>query len=145
MKNLSNCTPSEFLVQSNKIRKSAQKWLKLTDIINIRKQQPKLEPINNDMSDEEKEAVNSRNQEALKEQAKKNLSIMLDNILDKYPNQTLELIALANFIEPSELDNYKMPELMENTMEMLQDKAVIDFFTLLMRLASRNTSTSATK
>ena len=40
MKNLANCKPSEFLVQTNKIRKSVEKWLKITDIMNIRKVVP---------------------------------------------------------------------------------------------------------
>lgn len=37
MKNLANCTPSEFLKQTNKIKKSVEKWLKATDIMEIRK------------------------------------------------------------------------------------------------------------
>jgi hypothetical protein len=143
MKNLANCTPSEFLVQSNKIRKSVQKWLKLTDIMNIRTKKPKLEPFTNDMSEEDKEAAKERNRVALREQAQENLSEMLDKMLEEYPNQTLEVIALCNFIEPSEIDNYKMPELMANVTEMISDEAVVDFFGLLMRLADRNTSTSA--
>ena len=39
-KNLANCTPKEFLVQTNRLRKSAEKWLKATDIMNIRKNIP---------------------------------------------------------------------------------------------------------
>jgi hypothetical protein len=59
MKNLANCKPSEFLSQTNKIRKSVEKWLKLTDIINIRKRIPVGMPeITADLSSDELEAVN---------------------------------------------------------------------------------------
>ena len=37
MKNLANCTPTEFLKQTSKIKRSAEKWLKVTDIMAIRK------------------------------------------------------------------------------------------------------------
>ena len=42
MKNLANCKPSEFLVQTNRIRKSVENWLTVTDILNIRRNQPEL-------------------------------------------------------------------------------------------------------
>ena len=54
MKNLANCKPSEFLVQTNKIRKSVEKWLTVTDIMNIRRTQPELAE---GMSREERQAA----------------------------------------------------------------------------------------
>jgi hypothetical protein len=42
MKNLANCKPSEFLKQTNRIRKSVSKWLTDTDIANIRKRMPNI-------------------------------------------------------------------------------------------------------
>ena len=47
--------------------------------------------------------------------------------------------------DKSELDNYKMVDLMANTLEMLEDEAVMGFFGLLMRLGSKNTSSVAQK
>lgn len=145
MKNLANCTPTEFLTQTNKIRKSVYGWLKLTDIMNIRQKRPKLTPLTNEMTDEERAQVILDNKEAMKEQARENFSLMLDKMLDDYPEQTLEVIGLINFIDKSELDNYKMVDLMANTLEMLEDEAVMGFFGLLMRLGSKNTSSVAQK
>lgn len=145
MKNLANCTPTEFLTQTNKIRKSVRGWLKLTDLMNIRQKRPKLTPLTNEMSDEERAQVILDNKEAMKEQARENFSLMLDKMLDDYPEQTLEVIGLINFIDKSELDNYKMVDLMANTLEMLEDEAVMGFFGLLMRLGSKNISSVAQK
>lgn len=145
MKNLANCTPTEFLTQTNKIRKSVYGWLKLTDIMNIRQKRPKLTPLSNEMSDEERTQVILDNKEAMKEQARENFSLMLDKMLDDYPEQTLEVIGLINFIDKSDLDNYKMVDLMANTLEMFEDEAVMGFFGLLMRLGSKNTSSVAQK
>ena len=145
MKNLANCTPTEFLTQTNKIRKSVYGWLKLTDIMNIRQKRPNLTPLTNEMSDEERAQVILDNKEAMKEQARENFNLMLDKMLDDYPEQTLEVIGLINFIDKSELDNYKMVDLMANTLEMLEDEAVMGFFGLLMRLGSKNTSSVAQK
>jgi hypothetical protein len=44
MKNLANCTPREFLKQTSKIKGSVEKWLKVTDVMNIRKRMPKALP-----------------------------------------------------------------------------------------------------
>lgn len=145
MKNLINCTPTEFITQTNKIRKSVQKWLKLTDIINIRQRMPKLIPMRNDMSDEEKAEAILKNKEAMNAQAQENLNLMFDKMLEEYPEQTLEVIGIINFIEKEDLDKYKMIDLITNTTEMLNDEAVIGFFGLLMRLASKNTSNAAVK
>lgn len=145
MKNLTNCTPTEFLTQTNKIRKSVYSWLKLTDIMSIRQKKPKLTPLTNEMSDEERAQVILDNKKATQEQAKENFNLMLDKMLDDYPDQTLEVIGLINFIEKSELDNYKMADLMANTYEMFEDEAAMGFFGLLMRLGSKNTSSVAQK
>ena len=67
-KNLANCTPEEFLVQSNKIRKAVENWLKVTDIMEIRKNVPKL-VIPDGLSPDEIEKVMSEHQEKVKEAA----------------------------------------------------------------------------
>ena len=64
MKNLANCKPSEFLRQTNKIRRAAEKWLKITDIMEIRKTLPELpEDIS---TAERKEAIAKQGQENFK-------------------------------------------------------------------------------
>jgi len=124
MKNLANCTPREFLTQTNRIRKSVSKWLTDTDVMNIRKRLPKLP---DDISKEEK-------QEMLKKQASKNVNAMLDAILEDHPDETLELLALLCFVEPEDVDNYPMTDYLDAVSDLISNKSVIDFFTSLMRL-----------
>ena len=54
MKTFATCNPVEFLVQTNKIRRSVEKWLTLTRIREIRKRLPEL-PEN--ASDEDRKAA----------------------------------------------------------------------------------------
>lgn len=131
MKNLANCKPSEFLVQTNKIRKSVEKWLKLTDIMNIRKNVP---------PEKEGQTEEDRKKE-LEKQAKKNLSKMLDSVLEEHPQETLELIALMCFIEPQNVDDYPVSFYLEAFTELMNDKAVLGFFTSLLSLGQTGTST----
>lgn len=129
MKNLANCKPSEFLRQTNKIRKSVSKWLTDTDVINIRKRMP---DIPDDATEEEKER-------ATLEQVKVNANDMLDAILDEHPDETLELLALLCFVEPSHVDDYRVTDYLEAFNEIINDKAVLSFFTSLMQLANNLT------
>lgn len=133
MKNLATCTPTEFLKQSNKIRKSVEQWLTVTDVMNIRAKHP---TFTDDMSDEEK-------RKAVNEQVKKNLSEMFDAILEKHPEETVELLALLCFVEPEKADDHKMVEYLASFYEMLSDETVMDFFTLLVQLAQKNTAGDA--
>ena len=126
MKTLANCTPREFLVQTNKIRKSVAKWLTLTRVLEIRKTQPKM---SEDASDEEKRA-------ALEKQVRQNLTSMLDSILEEYPEETAELLGLVCFIEPEDLDNHSMIEILSNFTDILNSKEVMSFFISLMQLGN---------
>lgn len=129
MKNLANCKPSEFLRQTNLIRKSVSKWLTDTDIMNIRKRMPELPE---EVTEEEKK-------EATLEQAKKNLNAIFDAVLDEHPDETLEVLALLCFIEPSHVDDYEITEYFESFNELINNKAVLSFFSSLMRLANQLT------
>ena len=133
MKTLANCTPKEFLVQTNKIRKSAEKWLSLTKIMEIRKRLPEVEA---DASEEDKMA-------ALEKQVRLNLSTMLDAILDEYPDETAELLGLLCFIDPKDLDNHSMLEILANVTEILNSEEVLSFFTSLAQLGNRGILTIA--
>lgn len=135
MKNLVNCTPSEFLKQTNRIRKSVEKWLKVTDIMAIRKRMPEGMPeVKSDMSKDEARAVLEKRKSMLAEQSQRNLKAMLDAMLDEHPDETLEILALCSFIEPEDIDNYTITTLVHTFNEILQDKDVMDFFTLLTSL-----------
>ena len=132
-KNLANCTPREFLIQTNRIRKSVEKWLKATDIVNIRKNVPKLD-IPDDATAEETAEIMDKHKEELSRAARKNISDMLDSIMEKHPDETLEVLALACFVEPKDIDKYKITEYLANITEIINDEAVLSFFTSLTRL-----------
>lgn len=132
-KNLANCTPREFLIQTNRIRKSVEKWLKVTDIMNIRRNVPKLN-IPDNATAEETADIMDKHKEELSKAARKNISDMLDSIMEEHPDETLEILALACFVEPNDIDNYKITEYLANVTEIMNDEAVLSFFTSLTRL-----------
>lgn len=128
MKNLANCKPSEFLAQTNKIRKTVERWLSLTKILEIRKNIPELKE---GQTAEEIKA-------AAAEQAKKNLTAILDAIMEQHPKETLDLLALLCFVEPENVDDHPMSEYLAAFNELISDEAVLGFFTSLVRLGQTN-------
>lgn len=125
MKNLANCTPREFFAQTVKIKRAAQEWLTKTDIANIRKRMPVL---SDSMTKKEKD-------EAAQAQARANVSAMFDEIMERHPDETIDLLALLCFVEPEHIDDYPMSDYMTALGEMMGSEAVIGFFTSLARLA----------
>lgn len=139
LKTLVTCKPTEFLKQTNRIKKAAEKWLKDTDILNIRKRMPALEMVPKDGTDEERKAVFNRNKKVAEEQAKKNISEMLNAILEEHPDETLELLALCCFVEPENVDDHSVGEYLTAFNSIINDQAVIGFFTSLASLVQTNT------
>ena len=133
MKNLANCDPLEFLVQTNKIRKSVSKWLTLTGIMEIRKTLPELPK---DISAEERK-------KAVQKQVELNLNRIFDVILDEHPNETAELLGLLCFIDPDDLCNHKMSELLGSVSNLISCPEVISFFTSLTQMGKTGISNSA--
>lgn len=127
MKNLANCTPREFLVQTNKIRKSVAEWLTLTKIQEIRKNLPKIEP----------DATTEERKKAINEQAKKNAMAILDSVLEDHPNETAELLGLLCFVEPEDIDNHKMSEFLGQFSEIISCEEVLSFFISLAQLGNK--------
>lgn len=140
MKNLANCVPSEFLRQSNRIRKAVAKWLDLTQIMEIRKHSPEIIELTVDMKPEEREEAIKKNRVAFEKQAKENFGEILDKVLEEYPNETLELLGLLCFIEPKDVDSHPMAEYIDALNEMMSSEAVLGFFTSLMQLVKTITS-----
>jgi hypothetical protein len=140
LKTLVTCKPTEFLKQTNRIKKSVEKWLTDTDILNIRKRMPALEPMPIGATDEERKAVFARNKRLAEDQAKKNVSAMLDAILEEHPEETLELLGLCCFVEPDHIDDYKVSDYLNAFNSIISDRAVIDFFISLASLAQTDTS-----
>lgn len=133
MKTLANCSPREFLVQTNKIRKAVSNWLSLTKVLEIRKAQPKYAE---NATEEERRA-------AITQQIQDNANAMLDAILDEHPEETAELLGLICFVEPDDLDNHSMTEFFGAVSEILDSREVLDFFISLAKLGSMNTSAAA--
>lgn len=140
MKNLANCKPSEFIKQTNRIKKSVEKWMKAVDIINIRRNAPKLKEVPLDADVETKAEIFAENKRLMTEQGLKNTSRILDAMLEEHPDETLELLALVCFIEPKDADNHSMREYLTAITEMMNDEAVIGFFTSLAKWGLTSTS-----
>lgn len=133
MKTLATCSPVEFLVQTNKIRRSVESWLTLTKVMEIRKRLPEL-PQGAKPEDVKK---------ARKEQAKKNFSAILDSVLEEHPQETAELLGLLCFIEPEDLENHSMLEIISSVNELIASPEVLSFFTSLTQLVQTVTSDTA--
>lgn len=140
MKNLANCKPSEFLRQTSRIRKSVENWLSVTEIMEIRKRLPKLTHVTDDMSAEKRAEIIAENRLKQSEQVRQNAMDILDAVLDKHPDETLELLALLCFIEPDDVDNHPISEYLESFTELVSNETVINFFISLARLGQMNTS-----
>ena len=95
MKSLATCGPREFMRQTARIRHDVQKWLKLTDIMNIRKRLPERPDFPADMSKDEKAAALREWNERVAAQAKANLNDILDAIMDEHPDETVDLLCRA--------------------------------------------------
>jgi len=138
MKNLANCKPSEFLKQTSKIRKAVENWLTVTEIEKIRRNMPELEKITLDMSVEEKAEVQEKNRMLMREKARENAMRILESILDDHPDETLEVLALLCFIDPKDADDVSVEEYLNAFAEIVNNQAVINFFTSLARLGNLN-------
>lgn len=137
-KNLTNCTPTEFLMQTNKIRKSVERWLKVTDLANIRREAPVLIPIPEDAGEEERAEIQKKNKALAAEKAKENISRILDAALETYSKETLEILALAAFVEPKNVDDYPMSFYFKTLSAILSDEDTMAFFGLLGQLAGKS-------
>ena len=133
LKTLANCSPRDFLVQTNKIRKKVSEWLTLTQILEIRKRAP---IFTEDMSDAEKK-------DAARKKATENIMAMLDSAMGEHPNETAELLGMLCFIEPEDLDNHTMLEFLTPATELISNPEVISFFMSLAKLDQMATSTAA--
>lgn len=145
MKNLATCSPKEFMVQTNLIRRSVEKWLKATDIMNIRKRVPKLPEVPElpeDVNLADKADILAKQAEVLKERneimsqaAMDNAFAMVEAAFEKHPDETLEVLALVCFVPVAEVNDHPVKYYMKSIRELVQDEEVVSFFTSLLRLA----------
>ena len=131
MKNLATCKPTEFVAQTAKIKDAVANWLEVIELMKIRATQPVYMMIPQDATPEEKGEILLKNEEIRKAQIVKNLQKILDNMLVKYPTETLNVLALCCFVEPEEVDNHTMDEYLECITDMLQNKSIMNFFSFL--------------
>lgn len=129
MKTLAQFDGVEFLKRCNKIRKDVQAFLQETKILSIRKNTPTL------TGNETKEEIKEKN----KAQALKNINDMLDVMLDKYPERTLDLFRLFIELEDGEKEPTGM-ELVLTGMNLFTDERIVDFLASLIRLGQTNIS-----
>lgn len=139
MKTIANCKPSEFLKQTNRLRKAVEKWMNHTDIINIRKRIPTFTPIPPNADEAEKEKILKYNESLKVTQAFENMNAILDAALDQYPDETLEILALCCFVEPENVDDYLITDYLNAFAEILHNQAVVSFFTSLAKLGQNAT------
>ena len=135
IKTLANCDEIEFLRQTNKIRKSVQNWLTVTDIANIRKRVPKLKEIPEKAGEEERAKIREENDRLKREQVEKNMDVLLDAMLEEHPEETVEVMKLCCFVDPKDKTARHITYYKQAFTEMLGNQDVIDFFQSLMRLA----------
>lgn len=127
-KNLANCLPVEFLKQTNRIKKAVEKWIKVTEMSEIRKRIPDLTGVT-----DKNERI-----EIVRQKAMENLSLILDNALEKHPEETMEVIALCCFVEPENINDHPMSYYMKSVAEMIGDEGVLSFFISLSKLGQMN-------
>lgn len=125
MKTLANCTPVEFLKQTNQIRHFAADLFTKAGIKEIRARQPEL---TGEESAEEKS-------QKIKDQGAKNLSDMLDALLEIDAEGTVKLLGMMCFMSPEDALASNGVDLLGNAMELLNSKPVMGFLMTLSKLA----------
>lgn len=134
-KNLVTCKPTEFLKQTSRIRKAAEKWMKAIGVLDIRKRKAEgLREITKDMDPEEVAAARLENARKIADQSRRNLLDIVTAAMDDYPSETLEILALACFVEPENIDDHRVSFYLANLADILADPDVLSFFTSLAQL-----------
>lgn len=134
-KNLVTCKPTEFLKQTSRIRKAAEKWMKAIGVLDIRKRKAEgLREITKDMDPEEVAAARLENARKIADQSRRNLLDIVTAAMDDYPSETLEILSLACFVEPENIDDHRVSFYLANLADILADPDVLSFFTSLAQL-----------
>jgi hypothetical protein len=142
MKTLANCSPREFLKQTNRIRVAADKWLTTTKILEIRSRMPKVEAKKPEDKEELAANIEARKR-AFAEQARKNAFDMLEAMFETNADGTLELLALSCFVEPEDVDSHTMSEYLICVSELIEDPGVMRFFGSLAKLGLTSSVTAS--
>ena len=116
MKTIANLSGVEFLRAINRTRHAVEKLMKVTDVLAIWKKNPTFK------GDETAEEMH----EIQRSQIKKNLSDILDSLLEKHPEETYECIMALCVREEGEPEPDGI-ELVMAAFNLISDKRVVDF------------------
>lgn len=137
LKNLATCKPTEFVKQTVKIKKAVEKWLKVTNIMEIFGETPNLTQLTDTMTEEERKTAFESNKKIADELVKKKISKAFDAMLEQHPTETLEILALSCFVEPENVDTHTIDEYFLAWDEMLNSSNAISFFISFIRLVNK--------
>lgn len=140
MKNLANCKPSEFLKQTLRIKRNLQSWISSEEIAEIKARVPKYIEILDTMSNAEKGEALIENRKMRNAQAMINLMDILDVLMDKHADETLELLGLCCFVEKDHIDDYPVDDYLGELADLMESENVIRFFSSLARLGQTSIS-----
>ena len=127
MKTITELNGTDFLRQCNKVRYAVQDILKETNVLKIRETKPTL---TGKESPEEVERL-------YREQSNKNLSKMVDVMLEEKPEETMKLFRLLVTPDEGETEPSGF-EMVMIGLNILSDKRVLDFLSSLIRLGQTN-------
>ena len=116
MRTIANLSGVEFLRAINRTRHAVEKLMKVTDVLNIWKKNPTFK---GDETEEEK-------LEIARVQVKKNLNDILDNLLEKHPEETFECIMALCVRDEGEPEPDGI-ELVMAAFNLIADQRVLDF------------------
>ena len=116
MRTIANLSGVEFLRAINRTRHAVEKLMKVTDVLNIWKNNP---TFTGEETEEEKIKMS-------REQIKKNLNDILDSLLEKHPEETYECIMALCVRDEGEPEPDGI-ELIMAAFNLISDKRVLDF------------------
>ena len=116
MRTIANLTGPEFLRAINRTRHAVEKLMAETGVLKIRKHMPQF--TGNETPEERKELERA--------QAKKNISDMLDSLLETHPEATYECLMALCVRDEGEPEPDGI-ELMMAAFSLISDKRVLDF------------------
>ena len=123
MRTIANLNGVEFLRAINRTRHAAENLLNVTDVLTIWKKNPTFK---GDETEEEKLKM-------AREQIKKNLSDILDSLLENHPEETFECIMAMCVRDEGEPEPDGI-ELIMAAFNLISDKRVLDFLLQLGKL-----------
>lgn len=130
MKHFANCTPDEFMQQIVKFRKPFIDWVKEIGIPEIRARRP--EGFDNMSQDEKAEAISKL--------AADNMSDIIAAALEKDAEATKNVMCLATFTDPKDVNTHTMVEYLAAIGQILKSTEIKDFFTLYLAPAFKTGS-----